>query len=108
VSMGAVLSLPWARLAPWPRALEDVRAAGFRVLALTPAEDAVPIGDLSAAGLARCAVLLGSEGDGLTDRSMVRADVRVRIPMSRGTDSLNVGSAAAVAFYAVTSASGAS
>jgi tRNA G18 (ribose-2'-O)-methylase SpoU len=108
VSMGTVLSLPWARLAPWPRALDDVRAAGFRVLALTPAEDALPIGDLSPADLARCAVLLGSEGDGLTDRSMVRADVRVRIPMSRGTDSLNVGSAAAVAFYAVTSASGAS
>lgn len=102
VSMGAVLSLPWARLAPWPRALEEVRGAGFRVLALTPAEDAVPLADVAPDDLRRCALLLGAEGDGLTDRSMARSDLRVRIPMSRGTDSLNVGSAAAVAFYAVT------
>ena len=102
VSMGAVLSVPWARLAPWPRALEDVREAGFRVLALTPAPDAVPISEVGRDDLRRCALLLGSEGDGLTDRSMARADLRVRIPMSRGTDSLNVGAAAAVAFYAVT------
>lgn len=102
VSMGAVLSVPWARLGPWPRALEEVREAGFRVLALTPADDALPLSDVGRNGLERCALLLGSEGDGLTDRSMARADLRVRIPMARGTDSLNVGAAAAVAFYAVT------
>ena len=102
VSMGAVLSVPWARLAPWPSGLGLVRDEGFRVLALTPAGDAVPIGELSPEDLRRCAVLLGAEGDGLTDRSMARADLRVRIPMSHGTDSLNVGAAAAVAFYAVT------
>ena len=103
VSMGAVLGVPWSRLAPWPSALEEVRAAGFTVLALTPAEDAIPLGEVPVEVRRRCAVLLGSEGDGLTARSMARADLRVRIPMSRGTDSLNVGAAAAVAFYAVRS-----
>ena len=102
VSMGAVLALPYARFDRWPAGLDQVRAAGLTVLALTPAPDAVPIDDLDPACTARCAVLLGTEGQGLTSRAQAAADLRVRIPMSRGVDSLNVAAAAAVAFHAVT------
>jgi tRNA G18 (ribose-2'-O)-methylase SpoU len=101
VSMGAVFAVPYARLERWPHDLDGVvRAAGFRVLALTPAGDAVDLDDLEPPG--RTALLLGAEGTGLTRRAQQAADVRVRIPMAHGVDSLNVGAAAAVAFYAVT------
>jgi tRNA G18 (ribose-2'-O)-methylase SpoU len=101
VSMGAVLALPYARFDRWPAGLEQVRSAGLTVLALTPAPDAVPIDDLDASCTTRCAVLLGTEGEGLTPRAQAVADVRVKIPMSRGVDSLNVAAAAAVAFHTV-------
>jgi tRNA G18 (ribose-2'-O)-methylase SpoU len=101
VSMGHVLRVPFAELpGPWPGALDGLRAAGLRVAALTPAADAVP---LSAAGLAgeRVALLLGAEGPGLTAEALAAADLRVRIPMASGVDSLNVATAAAVAFHSV-------
>ena len=101
VSMGHVLRVPFATLdGPWPESLDVLRSAGLRVAALTPAADAVPI---SAAALAgeRVALLLGAEGPGLTDAALAAADVRVRIPMSSGVDSLNVATAGAVAFHAV-------
>jgi tRNA G18 (ribose-2'-O)-methylase SpoU len=101
VSMGAVFAVPYARLDDWRVGLRDLRAAGFRLLALTPAPDAAPIGEVLA-GLApgtRLALLLGAEGDGLSARWLGQADLCVRIPMSRGVDSLNVASAAAVACY---------
>lgn len=101
VSVGHSLLVPSARLAPWPGRLDDVRAAGFTVLAMTPAADAMPIGS-AAAGLEKVAVLVGAEGPGLTDHAMAAADVRVRIPMAPGVDSLNVATAAAVAFHRVT------
>lgn len=102
VSMGAVFSVPYARLADWPHSLESVREAGFRLLALTPEETAVPLDSSGAHRLPRVALLLGAEGDGLSVRAMRAADERVRIPMAHGVDSLNVGAAAAVAFYAAT------
>jgi tRNA G18 (ribose-2'-O)-methylase SpoU len=95
VSMGHVLHLPFARFTTWPEPLDAVRAAGFTVVALTPSRDAITIDDLDAP---RIAWLLGSEGSGLTDDAMAGADVRVRIPMVDGVDSLNVGTAAAIAF----------
>ena len=101
VSMGAVLALPYARFTRWPADLDLARAAGLTVLALTPAADATAIDDLDPAATRRCAVLLGTEGAGLTARAQAAADVRVRIPMSRGVDSLNVAAAAAVAFHAL-------
>ena len=106
VSMGAVFAVPYSRLAAWPDGLDQVRAAGLTVLALTPAPDAVDLGTLTAGQTRRCAVLLGTEGPGLTPRARAAAQVRVRIPMARGVDSLNVAAAAAVAFYAVTRVSG--
>ena len=101
VSMGHVLLVPFAPLpAPWPASLDALRSAGLRVAALTPAADAVP---LASAGLAgqRVALLVGAEGPGLTAEAMAAADLRVRIPMTPGVDSLNVATAAAVAFYAI-------
>ncbi len=98
VSMGHVLRVPFAPMTgPWPAALA---ALDHTVVALTPAADAVP---LAAAGLAgrRVALLLGAEGPGLTAEALRAADLRVRIPMATGVDSLNVATAAAVAFHAL-------
>ncbi len=102
VSMAAVLTMPWARLRRWPDGLGDLSAAGFAVLALTPDAAAVPLEEVPSGVRARCALLVGSEGPGLTRGALAAADLRVRIPMSRGIDSLNLAAAAAVACYAVT------
>jgi len=99
VSMGEVFAVPYARLTPWPEGLAKVRAAGFSLLALTPAADALPIHRLDAADRARAALLLGAEGPGLSPRALALSDHRVVIPMRRGVDSLNVAAAAAVAFW---------
>jgi tRNA G18 (ribose-2'-O)-methylase SpoU len=101
VSMGHVLRVPFAELpGPWPGSLDVLRDAGMVVAALTPAADAVPLRAADLAG-PRVAVLLGAEGPGLTDDAMQAADLRVRIPMASGVDSLNVAAAAAVAFHAL-------
>ncbi|MFF1417075.1 TrmH family RNA methyltransferase [Streptomyces sp. NPDC058280] len=102
VSMGAVFSVPYARLDGWPAALDAVREAGFRLLALTPDEKASAMDAAAPHRLERVALMLGAEGDGLSRRALDAADEWVRIPMAHGVDSLNVGAAAAVAFYAVT------
>jgi tRNA G18 (ribose-2'-O)-methylase SpoU len=102
VSMGHVLAVPWTRLEPWPAALDAVRAAGFRLAALTPAADAEPLPAWSPGPEERVAVLLGAEGPGLSPAVLAAADRRLTIPMRHPGDSLNVGSAAAVAFYALT------
>jgi tRNA G18 (ribose-2'-O)-methylase SpoU len=99
VSMGQVLTVPFARLAPWPAALAELRAAGFRLLALTPDPHAEPLDRLDAPTRRRAALLLGTEGAGLSAAALAAADRWVRIPMARGVDSLNVAAAAAVAFW---------
>jgi tRNA G18 (ribose-2'-O)-methylase SpoU len=97
VSMGHVLRVPFAVLPdPWPDALVAVREAGFQLLALTPAADAVPLPQVAVAE--RTGVMLGAEGPGLTPGALAVADLRVRIPMAPEVDSLNVATAAAVAF----------
>nr|BFD85870.1 RNA methyltransferase [Streptomyces sp. Xyl84] len=101
VSMGAVFSVPYARLDTWPQGLEAVRGAGFTLLALTPDEKARTLDEAAPHRMDRVALMLGAEGDGLSRRALDAADAWVRIPMSHGVDSLNVGAAAAVAFYAV-------
>ncbi len=101
VSMGEVFAVPYAKLEPWPDALEMVRGNGFSVLALTPAAGARPIAELTAAQRARPALLLGAEGPGLSEHALRASDERVAIPMHRGVDSLNVAAAAAVACYEV-------
>ncbi|TNM27544.1 RNA methyltransferase [Streptomyces sedi] len=102
VSMGAVFSLPYARLTGWPAGLATVADAGFRLLALTPDPAAADLAEAVAdAGGGRLALMLGAEGDGLTERAMRASHERVRIPMAHGIDSLNVAAAAAVACYAL-------
>jgi len=95
VSMGEVLFLPIVRLAPWPGALEAVRAAGFTVAALTPAAEAVSLYEWSPPE--RVALLVGAEGPGLSSSAQSSADVRLRIPIRADVDSLNVGHALAIA-----------
>jgi tRNA G18 (ribose-2'-O)-methylase SpoU len=104
VSMGSVFAVPYARMTDWRSGLGEVRAAGFRLLALTPAADARPIGEIACP--ARLALLLGTEGGGLSSRWLAAADLAVRIPMHGGVDSLNVASAAAIACYLLAPASG--
>lgn len=101
VSMGAALRVPFACADDWPGSLEQVAAAGFTLVALTPAPDAVDIAD--AATILplprRTALLLGAEGDGLSERALDACTLRVRIPIAAGVDSLNVASASAVALH---------
>jgi tRNA G18 (ribose-2'-O)-methylase SpoU len=101
VSMGAVFSLPWARLTDWAAAPALLGRSGFRTIALTPAPGAVDLEEARrlVAGADRIAILLGTEGAGLSAAWAEGADVRARIPMSAGIDSLNVAAAAAVACY---------
>src|SRR5690349_1259755 len=106
VSMGAVFAIPYARMTGWYDGLAGLRAAGFRLLALTPDQVAAPI-SAAVAGqptAQRIALLLGTEGDGLSSRWRHEADQAVRIPMhpgalAAGVDSLNVVAAAAIACH---------
>ncbi|HMI35229.1 MAG TPA: RNA methyltransferase [Propionibacteriaceae bacterium] len=103
VSMGAVFSLPWARLVDWRGAPQLLSAAGFLTVALSLAPDAVELSQLAATitPRSRIAVLLGAEGAGLSTRWSDGAAVRARIPMSAGIDSLNVAAAGAIACYSL-------
>jgi tRNA G18 (ribose-2'-O)-methylase SpoU len=101
VSMGHVLHVPFARLEPWPAALDVVRSSGLSVVALHPAGDE-RTGELPA----RAAFLVGAEGPGLTDGAVAAADRCVRIPMAPGVDSLNVATALAITLSAHFEAAG--
>ncbi len=102
VSMGTVLQVPWTRLQSWPGGLDELRAAGFTVAALALSDDAVPLDRFAATAPPRVALMLGTEGDGLSSHALDAADVVVTIPMRGGVDSLNVASASAVAIWALT------
>lgn len=100
VSMGHALLVPYARATNWPSDLALLRDQGFRLLAMTPHGKSCELAE-AMAGVReeRIAVMVGAEGPGLSPAALWLSDVRVRIPMSRGTDSLNVATAAALAFY---------
>ena len=98
VAMGAVFSVPYARLDDWYDALPRLADRGFTTVALTLAEDAMPIEE-AVTGVDRVALVLGGEGHGLSVRWERAADRRAVIPMQRGVDSLNVAAATAVACY---------
>jgi tRNA G18 (ribose-2'-O)-methylase SpoU len=98
VAMGAVFALPWTRLPDWNDALPDLSRRGFTTVALTLADDAEPI-ETAVSGHDRVALVLGSEGHGLSPRWEQTADHRAVIAMREGIDSLNVAAAAAVACY---------
>jgi tRNA G18 (ribose-2'-O)-methylase SpoU len=100
VSMGHVLLVPYAWTAAWPDDLQIMRDNGFRLLAMTPDPAARTLLDaMTETAEQKVAILVGAEGPGLTEGAMRASDMRVRVPMSRGTDSLNVATAAALAFY---------
>jgi len=101
VSMGTVFQVPWTRIHPWPDGLAELRTSGFTVAALALRPDAVDLSSYSAHPPERLALLLGTEGDGLSEAAVTAADVSVRIPMSGGVDSLNVAAASAVAFWSL-------
>jgi tRNA G18 (ribose-2'-O)-methylase SpoU len=96
-SMGAALDVPFAAMEQWPDDLTRLRTAGFTLVALTPAHDALPLYDLPTGR--RSALVLGHEGEGLSREALAAADVRARIPMQAGVDSLNVATAASIALY---------
>jgi tRNA G18 (ribose-2'-O)-methylase SpoU len=100
VSMGHALLVPYAWTVDWPQDLQMLQAKGFRLLAMTPDPAARTLAHaMEQVADHKVAILVGAEGPGLTERAMRASDMRVRIPMSRGTDSLNVATAAALAFY---------
>jgi tRNA G18 (ribose-2'-O)-methylase SpoU len=101
VSMGTVFQVPWTRVDPWPGAVSTLRDLGFTVAALALADDAVPLDVLAADPPDRLALVLGTEGDGLSGRTLAAVDLAVTIPMAGGVDSLNVAAAGAVAAWAL-------
>ena len=103
VSMGEILFLPWTRVAPWPAALAEVHHAGFTLVALTPSLAAETLDDVLGSTTGKLALLLGSEGTGLSPGAVGAADRLARIPIRGDVDSLNVGHAAAIAFHAAAS-----
>jgi tRNA G18 (ribose-2'-O)-methylase SpoU len=101
-AMGAALVVPFARLEPWPAALARLRDAGLVVAALTPREATITLDAFAAAHRDRpVALLAGAEGDGLSQAALDAADVRVRIAMAPGADSVNVAAATGIALHAL-------
>ncbi|OAN40887.1 TrmH family RNA methyltransferase [Microbacterium sp. H83] len=101
VSMGTVFQVPWTRITDWDDAAAELRAAGVGIAALALADEAVSLRAYARERPDRVALLLGSEGYGLSAEALARADSVVTIPMHGGVDSLNVASAAAVALWAL-------
>jgi tRNA G18 (ribose-2'-O)-methylase SpoU len=99
VSMATVFAVPWARIDPWPSSIGLLRELGFHTLAMTPDRGSIALQDVDRE--LRLAVLVGTEGAGLSAAALEQCDVRVRIPMSPGVDSLNVSAATAITFYAL-------
>ena len=100
VSMGTVFQIPWATMDFWPQGgMELLKNAGFTTCAMALRDDSVALGDERLNRTEKLAVILGAEGDGLTDSTIAACDYTVRIPMGHGVDSLNVAAASAVAFW---------
>lgn len=104
-SVGYVLRVPFARMEPWPDALAEVQAAGFLIAALSPREPAVALDEFArSASDRRVALLIGTEGPGLSRQAEQHADLRVRIPIAAQVDSLNLAVATAIGLYATNAA----
>lgn len=101
VSMGTVLQVPWTRAPDWPELAELLHGEGFEIAALALAESSMPIKEYAASAPERVALVLGTEGEGLSAAALAAADQLVEIPMHHGVDSLNVAAASAVAIFAL-------
>lgn len=104
VSMGTVFQIPWTfigdTIADWPEAgMQRLRSLGFKTAAMALSDDSVSIDNPRLAAEEKLAIILGSEGDGLTDTTIADCDYTVKIPMYHDVDSLNVAAASAVAFW---------
>ena len=100
VSMGTVFQIPWTFTGDWPReGMAQLSRLGFKTAAMALSDDSVSIDDRRLMAEEKLAVILGSEGDGLTETTIARCDYTVKIPMYHGVDSLNVAAASAVAFW---------
>ena len=98
-SLGATLRIPYGEISDWPDGLIRLGELGFSSVALTPEADATSLATFAAAPPPRLAILLGAEGVGLSDEATAQVDHRVRIPIARGVDSLNVATTAGIALY---------
>ena len=100
VSMGTVFQIPWTFTGDWPgEGMAQLSRLGFKTAAMALSDDSVSIDDRRLMAEEKLAVILGSEGDGLTETTIARCDYTVKIPMSHEVDSLNVAAASAVAFW---------
>ena len=104
VSMGTVFQIPWTRIGnthtDWPHpGMDQLKALGFKTAAMALSDDSVSIDDPALASEEKLAIILGTEGDGLSLRTIADCDYTVRIPMAHQVDSLNVAAASAVAFW---------
>ena len=97
--MGTVFQVPWARLESWPQDLTLLQNEGFTVAALELTPEAVDVDELAARKPDRLALVLGTEGAGMSAETLAAVDLAVKIPMRPGVDSLNVAAASAVAFW---------
>ena len=99
-SMGAALTMPFADARPWPDVLEDLHTDGWTTIAMTPSPKAMPLADVvDIVRGQRVVVVVGHEGDGLLQDSLVASSYQARIPMASGVDSVNVATAVAIALY---------
>lgn len=101
VSMGTVFQVPWTRIDPWPGAVSSLREDGWTVASFALSDDAVSLDSLAADPPTRLALVVGTEGDGLSPATLKASDLVVTIPMRGGVDSLNVAAATAVAAWAL-------
>lgn len=100
VSMGTVFQIPWAYLPSWPdESMEMLGKLGFKTAAMALCDDSVSIDDKNLMAEDKLAIVMGSEGDGLTEHTIAACDYTVKIPMYHDVDSLNVAAASAVAFW---------
>ena len=107
VSMGTVFQIPWTFFpkgeASWPaQGLNQLKDLGFKSVAMALSDDAYSIDDQKIMAEPKLAIILGTEGDGLSSETIADCDYTVCIPMSHGVDSLNVAAASAVAFWQLT------
>lgn len=104
VSMGTVFQVPWTRISPWPRGLQELKDRGWITVSLALTADSIALDEFTALPEVRdpqskVALILGTEGDGLSKATISHADYSVIIPMAGGVDSLNVAAAGAVAAW---------
>ncbi len=98
VSMGSVFLIPWTR---FDGGVERLKQLGFKTAAMALRHDSISISDPILKSIPKLAVILGTEGEGLPESTILSADYVIKIPMHHGVDSLNVAAASAVAFFAI-------